>query len=212
MFILKIILVAFVLLLSGDFLSTFLYHVPEHIFGKFHSLVHHSKNRSFIHYAVLTRNPLVLLDGFLGALPYFIFIPWLWQISPVGTIFGVILGELHVIWRHVSIIDWQTPRAMTKLCQLLCITTPEIHWLHHQNSKVAFGDIFTFFDPPARAWFRFLLKIRNRYRQTMRKARICQRWGKVFSENCRDWIFLSLPANSCRNQFVFKDKTFSAQV
>jgi hypothetical protein len=82
----------FLLLLFGDFISTFLYHVPEHVFGKFHCLVHHSKNRSFLHYAVLTRNPLVLLDGFLGALPYFIFIPWLWQLSPGGTIVGMILG------------------------------------------------------------------------------------------------------------------------
>jgi hypothetical protein len=67
--VLKIFGVAILLLFIGDFLSTFLYHVPEHIFGKFHSLVHHSSNRSFLHYAVLTRNPLVLLDGILGALP-----------------------------------------------------------------------------------------------------------------------------------------------
>ena len=62
MFIIKILLVALVQLLLGDLLSTFVYHVPEHIFGKFHAIVHHSKNRSFIHYAVLTKNPLVLLD------------------------------------------------------------------------------------------------------------------------------------------------------
>ena len=105
MFVTKIILVTTLLLFIGDFLSTFLYHVPEHVFGKFHTLVHHGKNRSFIHYAVLTRNPLVLLDGFLGALPYFLFIPFGWQISPIGTIVGIVLGELHVIWRHVSIIN-----------------------------------------------------------------------------------------------------------
>ena len=165
MYIIKIFLVSFLLLLLGDFFSTFAYHVPEHIFGKFHSLVHHSKNRSFIHYAVLTRNPLVLIDGFLGILPYLIFIPWLWKISPVGVILGLILGELHVIWRHVSIIDWQTPTLINKICKMLCITTPEIHYLHHQNSKVAFGDIFTFFDAPARAWFRYLLKVRISFRK-----------------------------------------------
>ena len=60
MVIIKIVLVAWLLLLIGDFLSTFLYHVPEHIFGKFHSIVHHSKNRSFIHYAVFSKNFLVL--------------------------------------------------------------------------------------------------------------------------------------------------------
>ena len=165
----EIFLVSFLLLLLGDFFSTFLYHVPEHIFGKFHSEVHHSKNRSFIHYAVLTRNPLVLIDGFLGALPYFMFIPWLWQISPIGVVLGVILGELHVIWRHVSIMEWKTPASITKLCQILCITTPEIHWQHHQNSKVAFGDIFTFFDRPARAWFKYLLKVKIATRKLRKK-------------------------------------------
>ena len=90
-FIVKAFLVVLFLLAVGDAISTFLYHVPEHVFGKFHSLVHHGKNRSFVHYAVLTRNPLVLLDGFLGALPYFIFVPWLWNISPLGTTIGLIL-------------------------------------------------------------------------------------------------------------------------
>jgi hypothetical protein len=64
--ILKAIIVAWVLLLIGDFFSTLVYHVPEHVFGKFHTIVHHGKNRSFLHYAVLTKNPLVLLDGTLG--------------------------------------------------------------------------------------------------------------------------------------------------
>ncbi len=165
MFLIKAFLVSFLLLLFGDFFSTFIYHVPEHIFGKFHSLVHHSKNRSFIHYAVLTKNPLVMLDGFFGALPYFVFIPWLWQISPAGVILGIILGEFHLVWRHVSILDWKTPSLITKLCRICFITTPEIHSLHHQNSKVAFGDIFTFFDTPARIWFRYLLKLRISFRK-----------------------------------------------
>jgi hypothetical protein len=78
-------LVALLLLLIGDFLSTFLYHVPEHIFGKFHSLVHHGKNRSFIHY--------------------------------------------------------------------------------HQNAKVAYGDIFTFYDRPARAWYRVLLLLKRKFKK-----------------------------------------------
>ena len=69
----KLIYVPVLMLLIGDLLSTFLYHVPEHAFGKFHSAVHHSANRSFLHYAVLNKNPLVLLDGIAGALPYIIF-------------------------------------------------------------------------------------------------------------------------------------------
>jgi hypothetical protein len=161
MFALKIILVAVFLLLIGDFLSTFLYHVPEHAFGKFHTIVHHSKNRSFIHYAVLTRNPLVLLDGMLGALPYLIFIPWFWAISPFGTILGLAFGEFHVAWRHVSILNWKTPPLLEKVCDFCFITTPERHWLHHQNANVAYGDIFTFYDRPAQAWFRFLFSFKK---------------------------------------------------
>lgn len=165
MFVIKVIIVAVLLLIVGDFLSTFFYHVPEHVFGKFHTLVHHGKNRSFIHYAVLSRNPLVILDGFLGALPYFIFIPVGWQISPIGTILGLALGELHVVWRHVSIIDWQTPKAIARCCQLCFITTPERHWQHHQNAQLAYGDIFTFYHVPAVAWMEFLLAIKKKYRQ-----------------------------------------------
>lgn len=157
--------VALLLLLIGDFLSTFLYHVPEHIFGKFHTLVHHSKNRSFIHYAVLTKNPLVLVDGLLGAVPYFIFVPWFWSVSPVGTLLGLLLGELHVVWRHISILNWKTPAPIMHICNLLWITTPERHWLHHQDANVAYGDIFTFYDKPAQAWFKFLLLLQKRLRK-----------------------------------------------
>ena len=165
MVIIKIVFVAWLLLLIGDFLSTFLYHVPEHVFGKFHSIVHHGKNRSFIHYAVLTQNPLVLLDGFLGALPYFVFLPVGWRISPTGTVLSLVLGECHVIWRHVSVINWQTPKAISVLCRLLFITTPEIHWLHHNNANLAYGDIFTFYDRPAQKWKRFLTRVKvNRFK------------------------------------------------
>lgn len=165
MFIVKAFLVLVLLLVIGDALSTFLYHVPEHVSGKFHSLVHHGKNRNFLHYAVLNRNPLVLLDGFWGALPYFIFLPWFWHIFPLGTILGLILGEFHVVWRHVSLIDWKTPRTIQLLCQLFFITTPERHWLHHKNANLAYGDIFTFYDYPARLWLRFLRLAKFKYSQ-----------------------------------------------
>jgi hypothetical protein len=42
----------------------------------------------------------------------------------------------------------------------LCITTPERHWLHHQKTTVGYGDIFTFFEQPAKAWFRWLRWLR----------------------------------------------------
>jgi hypothetical protein len=172
LFLFKIICIALLLLFIGDLLSTFLYHVPEHIFGKFHSLIHHGGNRSFLHYAVLTKNPLVLLDGMLGALPYFVFVPWLWQISSIGTVLGLILGELHVIWRHSSVIKWKTPAPILKICDVLMITTPERHWLHHQDARVAFGDIFNFFDPPAQIWFKFLLRVKYKWRHAWKKIAV----------------------------------------
>ena len=49
------------------------------------------------------------------------------------------------------------------------ITTPERHWLHHQDARVAFGDIFNFFDPPAQVWFKFLLTFKYKWRHTWKK-------------------------------------------
>lgn len=163
--IIKAISIAGLLLLLGDFFSTFCYHVPEHVFGKFHSIVHHGKNRSFFHYAVLTRNPLVFLDGVLGAVPYFLFVPWLWQFSPIGTLMGLAFGWFHVVWRHVSILEWTTPQSIEIICNLLFITTPERHWQHHDNAFAAYGDIFTFFDLPAQKWLVLLRLIRRKFKQ-----------------------------------------------
>jgi hypothetical protein len=160
--IIKAIITAWLLLLIGDFFSTFLYHVPEHVFGKFHTIVHHGKNRSFFDYAVLTKNPLVLIDGILGALPYFVFTPWLWQLSAVGTVIGLLFGEFHVVWRHVSILKWTTSKSIELICNLLFITTPERHWQHHRNAFVAYGDIFTFLDFPAQKWLIFLRFVRRK--------------------------------------------------
>lgn len=157
--------IALLLLLLGDFLATFAYHVPEHVFGRFHSLVHHSPNRSFIHYALRHRQPIALLDGFLSALPYLIFIPWLGQISATGVVIGLILAEAHVIWRHRFDAGYQTPPALQTLCRLLCLTTPERHWQHHRNAKAAYGDIFTFYGPPARWWLRTLTRLKKILRQ-----------------------------------------------
>lgn len=164
--IIKATIAAWLLLLLGDFFSTFLYHVPEHVFGRFHTIVHHGKNRNFLHYAVLTKNPLVIIDGVLGAIPYFIFTHWLWQLSPIGTTIGLLFGEFHVVWRHVSILKWQTPKSIEFICNFLFITTPERHWQHHQNAFAAYGDIFTFFDPPAQKWLIFLRFIRRKFKQS----------------------------------------------
>ena len=59
-----------IVLVVGDFASTFFYHVPQHVWGKLHLRTHHDRKRSYWDHAVLSRNPGVLLDGLLGALPY----------------------------------------------------------------------------------------------------------------------------------------------
>ncbi|WP_100902622.1 fatty acid hydroxylase [Nostoc flagelliforme] len=161
---LEAIAVAWLLLFFGDFLSTFFYHVPEHVFGSLHLKTHHSWNKDFRHYAILTFNPQVLLDGILGALPYVLIAVVLWPFSPIGVISGLLLGQLHVWWRHISVLGWQTSRTVNILCQILFITTPERHWLHHHKTNLGFGDIFTFFEQPAQMWLRWLRLLRLRFR------------------------------------------------
>ncbi len=157
--------IAWLLLVLGDFFSTFCYHVPEHVFGRLHLTTHHSAKKNFRHYAILTLNTQVLLDGILGALPYLLVAAALWSVSPIGVIGGLLFGQFHVWWRHVASLGWQTPQPIVGLCQILLITTPEQHWLHHQKTSMGYGDIFTFFDQPARSWMRFLrlLRLQRRY-------------------------------------------------
>ncbi len=164
------IAVAWSLLVLGDFLSTFIYHVPEHVFGTLHVKTHHSSKKNFRHYAVLMADTRVLLDGILGALPYVGVAIALWHYSPMGVVMGLVLGQVHVWWRHISIIGWQTPRWLAGLCKLLFITTPEQHWVHHQRTNLGFGDIFTFFDAPAKRWLRWLRWLRIQYSQRVQPA------------------------------------------
>ncbi|MGB0561667.1 MAG: sterol desaturase family protein [Spirulinaceae cyanobacterium] len=161
--ILKALIVAIIGLLGVDFFSTFLWHVPQHIFGKMHLSVHHAKNKGFRHYAVLTSDPAVLIDSALGVSPIIIMAPILWPISPSGVILGYILGQCHCIWRHSTPAGWKTPAPILEIAQRLCIITPEFHWQHHENVNKAFGDIFTFFDAPARAWLKFLATLKHQH-------------------------------------------------
>ncbi len=158
MLIIQSLLVSLSLLMIGDFIATFLYHVPEHVFGKYHQIIHHSPNRSFISYAIVHKKPQVLICGFLGVTPYLMPIPFLWHLSPLGVIFGLMIAEMHVIWRHST--HKKTPSAIANICQFMFITTPEIHQQHHDNINSAYGDIFTFYDNPARIWLRFLSNLR----------------------------------------------------
>ncbi len=154
---------AWLLLFIGDFLSTFCYHVPEHVFGRLHLQTHHSAKKTFRHYAVLTFKRSVLLDGILGALPYLLLGATLWFVSPIGVLIGFVLGQFHVWWRHTCAMGWQTPKWAVALCNILFITTPEQHWLHHQKTTLSYGDIFTVFDQPARVWLSWLRFLRIRH-------------------------------------------------
>jgi hypothetical protein len=153
------------LLLLGDFVATFCYHVPEHVFGKFHTIVHHSPQRSFVRYAIQNRRPVALLDGFLSAFPYFVFIPLLWRLSPWGVGLGLGLAELHVIWRHQFSPEYKTPSWLMTACQALHITTPERHRMHHRFAHQAFGDIFAFYGKPAERWLKWLKWAKQRSRR-----------------------------------------------
>ncbi len=140
-----------IVLVVGDFGSTFFYHVPQHVWGKLHLRTHHDRSRSYWDHAVLSRSPAVLLDGFLGALPYLAVAALAWQLSPAGAIAGLALGQLHVWWRHTSELGWSTPAPVVRVARALGLVLPEDHNGHHLNPEVEFGDLFRFYDAPARA-------------------------------------------------------------
>jgi hypothetical protein len=145
----------FIVLLVGDFASTFFYHVPQHVWGKLHLRTHHDRRRSYWDHAVLSRDPQVLLDGLLGALPYIAIAILCASISVVGAVAGLLLGQLHVWWRHTTELGWRTPAWAVRLARALHIVLPEDHDGHHRNPEIEFGDIFHFYDAPARATIAF---------------------------------------------------------
>jgi hypothetical protein len=144
------VVAALVVLIVGDFGSTFFYHVPQHLWFTLHLRTHHDARRSYADHAVISGDPWVLLDGLLGALPYLAVAVLAWQISPAGAIFGLALGQLHVWWRHSCQLGWRTPAPVKAIAQALWVVVPEDHDRHHRNPWVEFGDIFRFYDAPAR--------------------------------------------------------------
>jgi len=146
-----------IVLVVGDFASTFFYHVPQHVWGKLHLRTHHDRKRSYWDHAVLSRSPQVLLDGLLGALPYIIIAAACARFSLLGAVAGLLLGNLHVWWRHTCEIGWKSPPALVRFARLTGLVLPEDHNGHHVNPEIEFGDIFRFYDAPARqtiAWLR----------------------------------------------------------
>src|SRR5437868_2751301 len=103
-----VIVAALIVLVVGDFASTFFYHVPQHLWFTLHLRTHHDRRKSYWDHAVLSRDPAVLLDGLLGALPYLTVAAWTWHISWEGTLLGLAAGQFHVWWRHTTEIGWRT--------------------------------------------------------------------------------------------------------
>jgi hypothetical protein len=139
-----------IVLVVGDFASTFFYHVPQHLWFTLHLRTHHDRRRSYWDHAVLSTNWEVLLDGLLGAVPYLIVAALVWKISWPGAVLGLIFGQLHVWWRHTTELGWKTPAALRVAARLLQLVLPEDHDGHHRNPDIEFGDIFRFYDAPAR--------------------------------------------------------------
>jgi Fatty acid hydroxylase superfamily len=145
-----------IVLIVGDFGSTFFYHVPQHVWGKLHLRTHHDRRRSYWDHAVLSRDPGVLLDGFLGAVPYIVLAIAAAWISVYGAVAGLVLGQIHVWWRHTTEIGWKSPTWLVVLARVTGIVLPEDHDGHHRNPEIEFGDLFRFYDPPARAMLALL--------------------------------------------------------
>jgi len=139
-----------IVLVVGDFSSTFLYHVPQHLWFTLHLRTHHDRRRSYWDHAVISTDPAVLLDGLLGAVPYLLVAALVWRLSWPGAILGLLLGQLHVWWRHTTDLGWTTPAWLRSVLRPLWVVLPEDHDGHHRNPDIEFGDIFRFYDAPAR--------------------------------------------------------------
>ncbi len=167
-----------IVLVVGDFASTFFYHVPQHLWFTLHLRTHHDRRRSYWDHAVLSVDPAVLLDGILGAVPYLIVAVLACRLSWPGALLGLALGQLHVWWRHTTELGWKTPAWLLSIARPLGIVLPEDHDGHHRNPDIEFGDIFRFYDAPARAFLAKLAptsrRMRNaagrRTRRTPRRA------------------------------------------
>ncbi len=156
-----------IVLVVGDFASTFFYHVPQHLWFTLHLRTHHDRKRSYWDHAVLSTNFEVLLDGFLGAVPYLVVAGLTWHLSWEGSLLGLVLGQLHVWWRHTTELGWKTPQWVRAVARPLQIVLPEDHDGHHRNPDIEFGDIFRFYDAPARA---LLAKLAPTSRRTRNAA------------------------------------------
>ncbi|MGA8475147.1 MAG: hypothetical protein WB681_08775 [Candidatus Cybelea sp.] len=163
--------VAFILtLVIGDFASTFFYHIPQHLWFTLHLRTHHDRRRSYLDHAVISNDPAVLLDGFLGAVPYLAVAVLTARLSLPGALAGLALGQLHVWWRHTTDLGWHTPGRLARVLRALGVVLPEDHDGHHRNPDIEFGDIFRFYDAPARALLARLAPTSRRARNAGRRT------------------------------------------
>jgi Fatty acid hydroxylase superfamily len=165
-----VVAAALIVLVVGDFASTFFYHVPQHLWFTLHLRTHHDRKRSYWDHAVLSRDPSILLDGFLGAVPYLAVAAAVWPLSWPGALAGLALGQLHVWWRHTTELGWRTPAWLRGILRPLWIVLPEDHDGHHRNPDIEFGDIFRFYDVPARVLIAKLSRTSRRVRNAGRRA------------------------------------------
>jgi hypothetical protein len=132
------------LFVAGDFASTFGYHVPQHIWGKLHLRTHHDNTRSYWEHSIVSKDPWILLDGFLGALPYLIvagLLASLGRAAALGALTGLLLGHLHVLWRHTCEIGWVSPPWFVRAAHAAGLVLPEDHngyaWRERRQRRVA---------------------------------------------------------------------------
>lgn len=162
-----VVVAALVVLMAGDFASTFFYHLPQHLWFTLHLRTHHDRRRRYWDHAVLSTDPAILLDGILGALPYLAVAAAVWHVSWQGALAGLAFGQVHVWWRHTTELGWRSPKWLRACARALWIVLPEDHDGHHRNPDVEFGDIFRFYDAPARA---LLVKLAPTSRRTRNAA------------------------------------------
>ena len=147
-----IVAAAVITLVAGDFASTFFYHVPQHC-GSRCTCAPTTTGAARTGITPCSRlDPAVLLDGFLGAVPY--------VVVAALRLAAVVGGSAARVWRWVSCTSGgATPPIsgggrrgwLRPFLRPLGIVLPEDHDGHHRNPDIEFGDIFRFYDAPARA-------------------------------------------------------------
>jgi sterol desaturase/sphingolipid hydroxylase (fatty acid hydroxylase superfamily) len=140
-----------------------------------HLRTHHDRKRSYWDHAVISADPAILLDGFLGAVPYLVVAALVLPLSWPGALAGLALGQLHVWWRHTTDLGWKTPAWLRAVLRPLWIVLPEDHDGHHRNPDIEFGDIFRFYDAPARVLIAKLSRTSRRVRNAAVRRRASER-------------------------------------